>query len=308
MKKSTFFLFILFSFQTNLILGQNPYIREGSIGRQKEQTDTLSRDALLFCPIESWIGERFIFLPQPKSLQRYGYQSFSSGKGKYGIAIRSSYRECVGRVGTIIEVNNGYSNRITIKMDDNGQIYTGEGSESIDGIAPLSDIDNARSKWLGKTLWYKRKDIATYNDATEGFGNIILKKYSPVKVVDVIAGWYNHQPIRFILEVPSGEEGFIDINLSGTNVPVILRDNMRFEDFFMSEDPRKIYRWPNSIWEAIEESKVFIGMTSDQAKLSWGEPQKINRTITGSIRNEQWVYKSESYLYFENDILTTIQN
>ncbi|WHY64669.1 hypothetical protein [Neobacillus sp. SuZ13] len=54
---------------------------------------------------------------------------------------------------------------------------------------------------------------------------------------------------------------------------------------------------------------VSIGMTKDMVlKSSWGEPQKINKTTTSYGTKEQWVYGNGNYFYFENGILTTIQN
>lgn len=53
-----------------------------------------------------------------------------------------------------------------------------------------------------------------------------------------------------------------------------------------------------------------IGMTAKQVieKTSWGEPESVNRTITQSGVDEQWVYGLGTYLYFKNGRLTAIQN
>ena len=55
---------------------------------------------------------------------------------------------------------------------------------------------------------------------------------------------------------------------------------------------------------------VKIGMTADQVlyKSSWSKPKSINRTTTSRGSREQWVYGSGNYLYFDNGILTGIQN
>lgn len=55
---------------------------------------------------------------------------------------------------------------------------------------------------------------------------------------------------------------------------------------------------------------VRIGMTAKQVreKSSWGEPESVNRTITGNVTHEQWVYGDGNYLYFTNGKLTSIQN
>ena len=54
---------------------------------------------------------------------------------------------------------------------------------------------------------------------------------------------------------------------------------------------------------------VYVGMDKDQVLASnWGRPRKINRTENAYSVHEQWVYGGHNYLYFENGILTTIQN
>ncbi|MDD3033098.1 MAG: hypothetical protein PHT25_00755 [Bacteroidales bacterium] len=59
-------------------------------------------------------------------------------------------------------------------------------------------------------------------------------------------------------------------------------------------------------WILILKGKVQIGMTKEMCKLSWGEPDDINTTITLGKKWEQWVY-SDNYLYFENGVLTAMQ-
>lgn len=54
---------------------------------------------------------------------------------------------------------------------------------------------------------------------------------------------------------------------------------------------------------------VHIGMSAAAArKSSWGAPEAINRTITARGIREQWVYPNGNYLYFDDGILTAIQN
>ena len=54
---------------------------------------------------------------------------------------------------------------------------------------------------------------------------------------------------------------------------------------------------------------VRLGMTPDQViGSSWGKPQRVNRTISVRGEREQWVYDGGNYLYFENGVLTSIQN
>ena len=49
-------------------------------------------------------------------------------------------------------------------------------------------------------------------------------------------------------------------------------------------------------------------MTKEMCETSWGMPIDINRTVLRGLTHEQWVYGWAMYLYFNNGILTTIQN
>jgi hypothetical protein len=67
------------------------------------------------------------------------------------------------------------------------------------------------------------------------------------------------------------------------------------------------------LWEphtcyAIAQRRVHLGMTADQARAAWGRPSDVNRTIGSWGVHEQWVYGYSSYLYFEDGVLTSIQN
>jgi len=66
-----------------------------------------------------------------------------------------------------------------------------------------------------------------------------------------------------------------------------------------------IAKYGDQIASRILEGSVWLGMTDEMARDSWGEPSKIDRTVTSNLVHEQWVYPS-LYLYFENGILTNI--
>lgn len=60
---------------------------------------------------------------------------------------------------------------------------------------------------------------------------------------------------------------------------------------------------------AARKKGVSIGMTREQVVgSSWGRPEHVNTTRTSYGVREQWVYGSRNYLYFQDGILTTIQN
>jgi hypothetical protein len=58
----------------------------------------------------------------------------------------------------------------------------------------------------------------------------------------------------------------------------------------------------------ILNGEVRIGFTKAMCVEAWGEPSSINRTTTRYGSLEQWVYGLGSYLYFEGNKLTGIQD
>ncbi len=58
-----------------------------------------------------------------------------------------------------------------------------------------------------------------------------------------------------------------------------------------------------------EPSRPKIGMTASQVRASsWGSPSDINSTTTKYGTREQWVYSGYRYVYFENGVVTSIQD
>lgn len=86
---------------------------------------------------------------------------------------------------------------------------------------------------------------------------------------------------------------------------------------------KKAQYWANMTPEqreyekAIQQHKIMIGMTKEQVIRAWGKPNDINRTVFKDLWgvehvHEQWIYGifpySETYLYFEDGILTSWQD
>lgn len=81
----------------------------------------------------------------------------------------------------------------------------------------------------------------------------------------------------------------------------IANEEGRIAGIKQREEAEKLHK------EMEEEKKIRIGMTDDEVLKRWGEPKDINKTITEHRIYEQWVYLNYQYLYFEDGILTTIQ-
>lgn len=60
----------------------------------------------------------------------------------------------------------------------------------------------------------------------------------------------------------------------------------------------------------VREGKIQLGMTKEMVRQAWGEPDRINRTVSTTGVREQWVYegKKNVYLYFDDGVLTSFQD
>ena len=72
----------------------------------------------------------------------------------------------------------------------------------------------------------------------------------------------------------------------------------------------KIFKeYGDEITAKIILGEVQIGMTSSACWLAWGSADRENKSTYSWGTTEQWVYRDKgAYLYFENDILTAIQD
>ncbi len=108
-----------------------------------------------------------------------------------------------------------------------------------------------------------------------------------------------------IEEVFKAKEKLLDAQIQNFN------DKKRKEQFKKAQENRKIRlveKYGSLTGKTIIDSKISIGMTKEMVIDSWGKPSDINTTITEYGVHEQWVYGSGSYVYFEDGIVTTIQN
>jgi len=239
-------------------------------------------------PIGSWVDKKFIFLPGPKASEGSQYEDFTSK------LIRKNFQ---GKIIKVISVSEfGGRTHLEFEVEETGERHrarTLPNKETIKGLALVEDLENARREWGGKMLWCRQIMLATYDEGNDLAGNIQIKRYEAVKVIDVQPGWDEEKPVRFLLETADGKHGFLDINLSGTNVFNEVRHLHRFENSFFIEDPKKLYKWSSETWRMIETGRILAGMTMEQVKMSWGEPEKITRTETA----ENWIYQTGTLIF-----------
>lgn len=90
-----------------------------------------------------------------------------------------------------------------------------------------------------------------------------------------------------------------------------LADEQAEKDRIIQKQKRKelLYKkYGQTNGKLISEGKVKIGMTKEMCIDAWGKPKSVNKSSGAWGVHEQWVYGLKTYLYFEGNKLTSIQN
>lgn len=151
--------------------------------------------------------------------------------------------------------------------------------------------------------------IAMLRDEPSVAGNAIAELVNGDEVL--IYDWFEKPYVRASYE---GKFGYISYGSLERNEYVQSlwnRVEQKELDELNEKDPRfnilsKKYGRSTAI--KIVNGEIWIGMTSEMAKDAVGRPRDINRTVNSWGVREQWVYSDGLYLYFDNGILTTIQD
>lgn len=326
MKKIFYLLVIIPSF----MLSQNPYVvstkEKAKIEEKLSIEEQFVKDNFEYLFITDWYkGMRFM-VEEKKSyksdLNLYPYKSSQK------FINRLNYSDFEYKIFTVEDVEEiivncpkGKCTRTYVVFECEGKKYKSYemiGSKeklrkekvvpfsTINSLVNLDDIDKVKSLLLDTTL-YTLSDL-WYEDSEndQGFNRVTGLKYEKVKIKNVGLG-NSLYPVKLVFETQDGKQYFIKMSFSGINARKNSSLN-KFEDIFCFNNPRD--KHPNITeenWQLIKQSKVMIGMTKEECKLSWGEPKDINQTIFENKQSEQWVY-SDNYLYFNNGILSAIQD
>ena len=282
-----------------------------------------SSDLFPTVPESKWVGMRLIILPQSRAVQHYGYQELYRNSDQEFAAL--PYAEFAGRIVRVTGIEQGHGpngenlDEADLQVEDDKKTIHGDvDGGCMDDVAPFADIETARKLYVGKTLWLAsdhldsydpQKDVSDAPDASVrqgAFQHIKVPQYSPVRVLDVVPGWYASAPVRFVVQEELAEaSGYVDVHMSDTNVPKDLQALRRFETVFLESDPRKNSLWPAKVWTAIENKEVFVGMTAPQVRMSWGAPKSIHAS-PAPAHTEQWVYDSSYLLTLADGAVTKI--
>lgn len=298
----TFTLIIFIISVSHFSLAQNPYEvhPKTEINKNSEKSLTEEEKFVIqnfpFIHMADWkTGMRFIIEPDVGSRTKLNLSRYKKSGSDAPGPLQSEYQGKIFSIVTLeerqISCPRGKCTRTYIIMECEGtkfeyevlgsidELREKEGFTTIDNMIYVDEIDKAREVLIGKNL-YLLHDLLSLHQT----------KFIPVTITNVGMGSaLLSRPVKIIYTNESGKEYSIEIKLSGINVKG--KGGKQFQEIFSFENPKDNY--PNiadAIWSLIQNGKVVTGMTEKECELSWGKPQEINTTITGSDRRQQWVY------------------
>ena len=207
----------------------------GDAAQEETATDFISQNFKFYSLCDWQEGMKFMVLPEKYDLVVKTFADAATGKDvssmplKYKIMIYKGHHES----------SDGHS-RIDFYCQDNGRSYYYEipsgsfddycySKTGVPTLAYLGDVDIAREKLMGKTLYTKTQfyRIDTEYDG-DGYQDVIVDKDMEVKVTKVGVGTRSF-PVKIIVEDKDGNEFYQNVAISKTNC------GMRDDEFIMDE-------------------------------------------------------------------------
>ena len=258
-----------------------------------------------------YLGQELYVIPKSESLRKYGYSGFlnnyrkdpyeKSNTYRCNENFASDYNALAGKyfeVLNIIETNSPYEAFFKLKFKESDQTLYFKYQSKFKHTFPFLVIGH----------YEKQKQIFISKD-------ILLRPFPKT----------DHPERKRWLNIVTGEEMILnkgeyyhclDVTISEKyfETSLLLINNKKekflFPLYARSLDKRRIFlksevedyltRFGEGNWDTILDEKVKVGFTEEMTRVSWGEPDRINRA---SYR-DQWVY-GKQYLYFEKGKLTS---
>jgi hypothetical protein len=253
--------------------------------------------------VMQYLNRKVYLNHKAESLRKYGYDKIYDYLPEEEDYDEYDYDEVAGKYYNVIDVipakGTFSQSKYYLKMvqEKNGKIYYYQYDTNSDAFFNLILVDHFE--------WLKKKYIGTkiYSKGTNPFGNRDgAFDYATGKKVDFSAGteWTikdvtieeKYFSLAFVIENNKNDKLLIETRWLDYPKWLLLEENYKY----IQE------KYPEYL-ESVLNKKLKIGMPKDIVILSWGKPEKINKSVYGNIIKEQWVYNNQ-YLYFEDGILT----
>lgn len=194
-----------------------------------------------------------------------------------------------------LNVTAEYGSLVTSKYLKSVTIHT----ESKNIVVLINDIYETYQKYIGKQVWILTPQILIRDLSGQLISFSEVKNLAQVTITNVkredLLG--NYLYVYFVHKGKTYIANFKDY---------------WFNSVFLVNDPFKQYKFSQNHWNQIKERKISVGMTSDMVYLSWGSYDRHYKDTYSWGTSDMWVYEhyysNDTYLYFHNNVLTSISN
>jgi len=320
----------------------SPFLRSGSIGRQAtaKKTDEQPGDELQLPKLtgEGLIGQEFLFLPLSPELHAKGYVLPVVGKGGAD-TLKLSYEQHVGRTLQVksyasyekyhaTKYGEGKLSKSDAFMFRGGSVYETvikETGQSVDIVVDIlgakppwkymalkRDLEFAQAKLVGKKYWLNTTTLYGYDAEKDKLQKYAAPKWGVVEVTEVVLGT-DINPVRLIFKYAGDQEYFLDVEVSPKNDTGVGEDFFGFaavsvplKKMLLTTDPREKYKWPTDVMALVTRNQIKVGLTEEQVKIAWGEPNSVSHTLVEDIKVTYWHYEGSKLVAFEGGKVRTI--
>ncbi|MDR3589880.1 MAG: hypothetical protein P4N41_09505 [Negativicutes bacterium] len=264
-------------------------------------------------PVESWVGQSFVFLALPADKQDDGYDIYAEDQAARGWqgdqAGRIPYAAHVAKQVTIIRVvataDPVFDYIVHMEERETGMKLAGRTIRGqLEGLAPARDRENARQQFVGRTIYTKRTTLIGVADPATNPGplSLTVPLGTPILVTDVWDGIQSAEPVWLVVSV-HGQKAVLPIAYSWTNQPAnSWSAGLPWQQVLFLEDPRQQAGWSQEVWNSVVAGEVKKGMTKEQVRLSWGNPSRTDETSPGGSR---WFY-GNTWLDFTGEVVAAV--
>ncbi|MFM7486673.1 MAG: hypothetical protein ACKO13_07095 [Cytophagales bacterium] len=151
---------------------------------------------------------------------------------------------------------------------------------------------------------------------------VLPKNLPPLKIGDtvrIVAARYGGMGLKIVTVEKGGSKA--DLTLDGFTVrpriatvvdtlldTTYLAEKEKDEKLLKERNYRLKAKYGEAVFNKMRKGIPWLGMSSNIFLEMFGEPDKVNRTVTSSVIREQWVYRPNKYYYFENGVLKSWQD
>lgn len=258
-----------------------------------------------------YVGQEFFIIPRPESLWKYGFAGFMLECRKTSItdnsnvfaccsSFNSKYEALAGKYFKVLEVIESSemgSPCLKLEIKDSGQTVYYKYDARFEHNFPFLVVGYFEKQ---KAIFKDKEILIRPFPVIEGLKQKKTRNIETGDEIVIERGRY-YKCIDLTVDEENFEPALLCVTATGEKFLWALRSKDLGIPRLMTKDEAEAYRkkFGDENWNVILEEKVRVGMSEEMALLSWGPPEKVNRSSTG----DQWVYKGQ-FLYFSAGKLT----